>query len=46
MKNNTKLIFIQLNEINFDILSKYSAKFPFKFFTSFKNHNQINQNLL
>lgn len=34
MTNNKKLIFIQLNEINFDILKKYSSKFKFKFFTS------------
>jgi hypothetical protein len=35
MKNNKKLIFIQLNEINFDILKKYNSKFSFKFFNNF-----------
>jgi len=34
MNNNKKLIFIQLNEINFDILKKYSSKFSFKFFNN------------
>ena len=52
MKNKKKLIFIQLNEINFDILSKYSAKFPFKFFTPLffdklkKTYSEKNYDLL
>ena len=28
-----KLILVELNEINFDIVSKYSKKIKFKFFT-------------
>jgi hypothetical protein len=52
MKNNTKLIFIQLNEINFNILKKYSSKFEFKFFTPFffdklkKTHSEKDYDLL
>jgi hypothetical protein len=52
MKNNKKLIFIQLNEINFDILKKYSSKFEFKFFTPFffdklkKTYSEKNYDLL
>ena len=52
MKNNKKLIFIQLNEINFDILKKYSSKFNFRFFTPLffsklkKTHSEKNYELL
>ena len=52
MKNNKKLIFIQLNEINFDILKKYSSKFRFKFFTPLffdkltKTHSEKDYDLL
>jgi hypothetical protein len=39
MKNKKKLILIELNELNFDIVKKYSWKFDFKFFNlSFFNH--------
>lgn len=33
-KNKKKLIFIQLNEINFELLKNYSNKYNFKFFNS------------
>jgi hypothetical protein len=52
MKNNKKLIFIQLNEINFSILKKYSSKFQFKFFTTLffdkliKTHSEKDYDLL
>jgi hypothetical protein len=52
MKNNKKLIFIELNEINFDILKKYSSKFRFKFFNDFffdnlkKTHSEQDYDLL
>lgn len=52
MKNNKKLIFIQFNEINFDILKKYNSKFNFKFFTPLffdkikKTHSEKNYELL
>lgn len=32
MKKNKNLIFIELNELNFDIVKKYSKKYNFKFF--------------
>ena len=32
MKNKKKLLLIELNEINFDIVKKYNLKFNFKFF--------------
>lgn len=52
MINKKKLIFIQLNEINFDILKKYSSKFKFKFFTPLffdkltKTHSEKDYDLL
>ena len=52
MINSKKLIFIQLNEINFDILKKYSSKFKFKFFTPLffykltKTHSEKDYDLL
>jgi hypothetical protein len=52
MKNEKKLIFIQLNEINFDILKKYSSKSRFKFFNSSffdnlkKTHSEQDYDLL
>ena len=52
MTNNKKLIFIQLNEINFDILKKYSSKHKFKFFTPLffdkltKTHSEEDYDLL
>lgn len=33
--NNKKLIFIELNEVNFDFVKKYSLIFNFKFFNNF-----------
>lgn len=50
--NKKKLIFIQLNEINFDILEKYRSKFTFKFFNNFffdnlkKTHSEQDYDLL
>lgn len=35
MKNKKKLLLIELNEINFDIVKKYNLKFNFKFFNKF-----------
>ena len=32
MKKNKKLILIELNELNFDIVKKYSEKYDLKFF--------------
>jgi len=52
MKVNKKLIFIELNEINFDILRKYSTKCRFKFFNNFffdnlkKTHSEQDYDLL
>jgi len=52
MENKKKLIFIELNEINFDIVKKYNSKFNFKFFNkSFfkqlkKTYSEDDYNLL